>query len=238
MLCSFLASWLALGIQHWSLLVVEWSWVLGWDGGLWESSCRLILHGAGRSLVVQCAGLSSPTSEAQAWHPARAPRPCQPHSSECGGLRYEVRLRGSTVVDQLEQADLGALCLRGYLQQPVAERVGLPMRCQNLERLYRGLRWVQSRIWYRWSQEHLTLSRLCAWNSSYAWGSTSCRKTRLPGAACKPWFLPQALLLPSWKWVYFYYTIPSIILFKKWVKLEKITQSPSAFAVLSILRYI
>ena len=74
-----LPSFLWWGVQHWSLLVVEWSWVLAWDGDLWESSCQLILCGAGRPLVVQCLELGSPTSEAQAWHPARAPRPCQPH---------------------------------------------------------------------------------------------------------------------------------------------------------------
>ena len=33
---------------------------------IWESSCRMILRGAGRSLVVQCPELSSHTSEAQA----------------------------------------------------------------------------------------------------------------------------------------------------------------------------
>ena len=36
------------------------------DGHLWESSCRLILHGAGRSLMVQYPELGSPPSEAQA----------------------------------------------------------------------------------------------------------------------------------------------------------------------------
>ena len=40
-----------------------------------ESSRQLILCGAGRSLVVQCPELGSPTSEVQAWHLARAPRP-------------------------------------------------------------------------------------------------------------------------------------------------------------------
>ena len=53
---------------------------LSWDGDVWESSLQLILCGAGRSLVVQCPELGSPTSEAQAWHPAGAPKPCQPHS--------------------------------------------------------------------------------------------------------------------------------------------------------------
>ena len=74
--------------------------------------------------------------------------------------------KGSTITVQLQQADLEALCLRGSLQQLVAKRVGLHVCCQNLKRLYRGLHWVQSRIWYRWCQEHLTLSRLCAWNCS------------------------------------------------------------------------
>ena len=46
-----------------------------WDGGLWESSHWLILCGAGRSVVVQCPELGSPTSAVQAWHPARAPTP-------------------------------------------------------------------------------------------------------------------------------------------------------------------
>ena len=35
-------------------------------GDLWDSSRQLILLGAGRFLVVQCCGLSSPTLEAQA----------------------------------------------------------------------------------------------------------------------------------------------------------------------------
>ena len=32
----------------------------------------------------QCPELGSPTSEAQAWHPARVPRPCQPHGQVRG----------------------------------------------------------------------------------------------------------------------------------------------------------
>ena len=32
--------------------------------------------------MVQCRGLGSPTSAAQACHLAGAPRPCQPHNSE------------------------------------------------------------------------------------------------------------------------------------------------------------
>ena len=35
--------------------------------------------GPGGCLVIQCPELSSPTSEAQAWHPAGTPRPCQLH---------------------------------------------------------------------------------------------------------------------------------------------------------------
>ena len=80
-LCSCLASCLARGVQHWSLLVVEWSWVLSLRWRSLGELCRLILRGAGRSLVDQCPELGSPTSEAQAWHLAGAPRPCQPHSS-------------------------------------------------------------------------------------------------------------------------------------------------------------
>ena len=57
-------------------------WALSGAGDLWENFHRLILHGAGRFLVVQCPELGSPTYEAQAGHPARAPRPCQPHGSE------------------------------------------------------------------------------------------------------------------------------------------------------------
>ena len=57
---------------------------LPWDGDLWESSHQLILHGDGRSLVIQCPELGSPTSEAKAWHPPGAPRPCQPHSQVHG----------------------------------------------------------------------------------------------------------------------------------------------------------
>ena len=78
-LCSCLASCLAWGVQHWSLLIIEWSWVLAWDRDLWESSRWLILRGAGTTLVVQCPELGSPTSEAQAWHAGGAPRPYQPH---------------------------------------------------------------------------------------------------------------------------------------------------------------
>ena len=63
-------------IACWSLSAVG-SW--HWDGDVWESSHRLILCGVGRSLVVQCPELGSPTSEAQAWHLAKAPKPCQPH---------------------------------------------------------------------------------------------------------------------------------------------------------------
>ena len=75
-------------------------WPLGgagsyhWDRDLWESSHWLILRGTRRSLVVQCPELSSPTSEAQAWPQAGAPRPCQSHgcqriSSSClPGLQY------------------------------------------------------------------------------------------------------------------------------------------------------
>ena len=80
-LCSCLASCLAWGVQHWSLLVVEWSWVLALKRrSLGELSPTDITWGC-NSLVVQCLELGSPTSEAQAWHPAGAPRPCQPHSS-------------------------------------------------------------------------------------------------------------------------------------------------------------
>ena len=60
----------------WSLIG---SGCLCWDRHLWERSCWLILCGPRRSLVVQCPEVGSPTSEAQAWHPAGAPRPCQPH---------------------------------------------------------------------------------------------------------------------------------------------------------------
>ena len=50
-----------------------------WDGDLWENFRSLIVCGARKSLVDQCPELGSPTSDAQAWHVARAPRPCQPH---------------------------------------------------------------------------------------------------------------------------------------------------------------
>ena len=36
-----------------------------------------------------CPELGSPTSEAQPWHPAGAPRPCQPHGSEEKGGKKE-----------------------------------------------------------------------------------------------------------------------------------------------------
>ena len=66
-----------------SSTVACWSWV---ELGL---SVEMKISGrafpfditlGGRSLVDQCPELCSPTSEAQAWHTARAPRPCQSHS--------------------------------------------------------------------------------------------------------------------------------------------------------------
>ena len=46
----------------------------------------MILCGAGKSLVVQCPELSSPTSGLTL---AGAPRPCQPHGSEGKGEKKE-----------------------------------------------------------------------------------------------------------------------------------------------------
>ena len=43
--------------------------------------------------MVQSPEVSSPTSEAQAWHPAGAPRPCQPHGSEEKGEKERKRER-------------------------------------------------------------------------------------------------------------------------------------------------
>ena len=88
-LCSFSAN----GWDCFPVLLFVWHgayspgvcWPLGgagswhWVGALLESSRRLTLCGAGRSLGVQCPELGSPTSEAQAWHQAGAPGPCQPH---------------------------------------------------------------------------------------------------------------------------------------------------------------
>ena len=39
-------------------------------------------------MVDQCPELGSPTSEAQVWHPARTPRPCQPHGKREKGKKY------------------------------------------------------------------------------------------------------------------------------------------------------
>ena len=64
--CSCLASCLAYGVHHWSLLVAEWSWVLVLRWRSLGDFRHLILRGAGRSLVDQCFELGSPTSEAQA----------------------------------------------------------------------------------------------------------------------------------------------------------------------------
>ena len=64
-LCSCLASCLASGVQHCSLLVVEWTWVLALRWRSLGNFLCLILCGAGRSLVGQCPELGSPTSEAQ-----------------------------------------------------------------------------------------------------------------------------------------------------------------------------
>ena len=60
------ASFLAWGVQPWSLLVIGWSWVsVLRRRSLGDFYC-LILHGAESSLVVQCPELGSPTSQAQA----------------------------------------------------------------------------------------------------------------------------------------------------------------------------
>ena len=78
-LCSCLASCLAWGVQHCSLLVVEWSWVLVLRQRSLGELSPIDITGARRSLVDQCPELGSPTSEAQVWHLARAQRPFQPH---------------------------------------------------------------------------------------------------------------------------------------------------------------
>ena len=75
------ACWLLSGAGSWR-----------WDGDLWESSCQMILHGPWRSLVVQCPELGSPTSEAQAWHQAGAPKPCQPHGSGEKGEKKKEKI--------------------------------------------------------------------------------------------------------------------------------------------------
>lgn len=38
---------------------------------------------------------------------------------------------------------------------------------QNLKSIYRGLNWVQSHMLSKWSQQHLSLPRLCPWKSSH-----------------------------------------------------------------------
>ena len=80
--CSFLASCLASGVQHWSLLAVGLSWVLLLRQRSLGELSPIKITWDWRSLVAQCPGLSSPTSEAQARHLVRAPRPCQPHGME------------------------------------------------------------------------------------------------------------------------------------------------------------
>ena len=49
-----------------------------WDGDLWKIVAVWYYVQLG-GLLDQCPELGSPTSEAQAWHPAGAARPCQPH---------------------------------------------------------------------------------------------------------------------------------------------------------------
>ena len=61
----FLVACLPYGVQHCSLLVIEWSWVLALRWRSLGDFRHLILHGAGRSLVDQYPELGSPTSEAQ-----------------------------------------------------------------------------------------------------------------------------------------------------------------------------
>ena len=60
------ASCLAWGFQHWSLLDVGWRWVLVLRGRCLGEFSPIDITWGGRFLVVQCPGLGSPTSEAQA----------------------------------------------------------------------------------------------------------------------------------------------------------------------------
>ena len=80
-LCSCVASCLASGVKHCSLLVIEWSWVLALRWRSLGDFHSLILCGAGRSLVDHFPELGSPTSEAQPWRLAGASRACHPHGS-------------------------------------------------------------------------------------------------------------------------------------------------------------
>ena len=83
-LCSCHASCLAWDVQHWNLLVIEWSWVLAlrWRS-LGELSPIDITLGqevsGGPMSWIRLSHLSG-----SCLTPAGAPRPCQPHSQVCG----------------------------------------------------------------------------------------------------------------------------------------------------------
>ena len=66
----------------------------------------MILSGAGRSLVVQCPELSSPTLEAQAQHLAGAPRPCQLHDMEEKKERKKKKKKIDSTPKQIVKAKL------------------------------------------------------------------------------------------------------------------------------------
>ena len=65
-----------------------WSWC--WDGGLWESSCGVIFHGVGSSLVIKSLGLISLTSVVQP-NPSCSTKASQAHSTEDKTSRLVVK---------------------------------------------------------------------------------------------------------------------------------------------------
>ena len=111
-LCSCLASCLAWDIQHWSLLAVGWSWVLALrHRSLWELSPTDIMCGWDVSGgPMSWTRLS--TSDAQAWHQGRAPRPCQPH-----GWIYIWRTRNRKNLFRTKSLTVGLLA--GSLQHVI-----------------------------------------------------------------------------------------------------------------------
>ena len=82
----------------------------------------LILHGARRSLVVHCPEISSSTSEAQAWHPARGPRPCKLHGLYVNGLNSPIQWHRVAGLLRSTQSSIQALSSRpGRYGEPVLE---------------------------------------------------------------------------------------------------------------------
>ena len=66
---------------------------------------------------------------------------------------------GHSKLDSVGMKKQGRGYLQGFLQQLQDGQISTPTS-QKLKSLCRGLNWVQSHLPPRWSQQHLTLSRL------------------------------------------------------------------------------